>query len=140
VARSRKNTDEVLLTALACGATVDNAAHTAGMSARTAQRRLKEPAFQQRLQEVRTDLIERTAALMTAAGLESVKTLIALQQAGSPAGVRLGAARTVLEIGPKLREVADLARRLAALEAQVRAAAPRPPDREPVPKETAPPC
>jgi hypothetical protein len=119
MARTRKNTDEVLLTALACGATVDSAAHAAAMSARTVHRRLKEPAFQERLQQARTDMIQRTAAMLTAAGLESVKTLLNLQQVASPAGVRLGAARSILELGVKLREASELAQRLAALEAQV---------------------
>jgi hypothetical protein len=114
--RVRKNTDEVLLTALACGATVDNAAHAAGMSARTVHRRLKEPTFQQRLQQARTEMIQRTAAMLTAAGLESVKTLLNLQQPASPAGVRLGAARSILELGVKLREASEMAQRLAALE------------------------
>jgi hypothetical protein len=117
--RTRKNTDEALLTALACGATVDSAAYSAGMSARTVHRRLQEPAFLERLQQVRTDMIGRTAAMLTAAGLESVKTLLNLQQATSPAGVRLGAARSILELGVKLREASELAQRLAALEAQM---------------------
>jgi hypothetical protein len=117
--RTRKKTDEVLLSALACGATVDSAAHAAGMSARTVHRRLQEPAFQGRLQQARTDMIQRTAAMLTAAGLESVKTLLNLQQAASPAGVRLGAARSILELGAKLREASELAQRLASLEAQV---------------------
>jgi type II secretory pathway component PulF len=122
VARTRKNTDEVLLTALACGATVDSAAHSAGMSARTVHRRLKEPAFQERLQQTRTDMLQRTAAMLTAAGLESVKTLITLQQTSNPGSVRLGAARSVLEMGAKVREASELAQRLAALEAQVNVA------------------
>jgi hypothetical protein len=121
VARTRKNSDEVLLTALACGATVDSAAHAAGVSARTVHRRLKEPAFQERLQEIRTEMLQRTAGMLTAAGLESVKTLITLQQAANPGSVRLGAARSVLEMGVKVREASELAQRLAALEAQTNA-------------------
>ena len=39
----------------------------------------------------------------------------------SPAAVRLGAARSVLEIGMKVRETAELEERLAALEEQVAA-------------------
>src|SRR5207253_1986680 len=79
VARARKNTDEALLLALACGASVENAARTAGMSARTAQRRLTEPAFRKRLQDLRTDMAQRTGGMLTAAGMEAVKTLISLQ-------------------------------------------------------------
>jgi hypothetical protein len=114
--RTRKNTDETLLTALACGATVVSAAHSSGMSPRTVHRRLKEPAFQERLQQARAEMVQRTSAMLTAAGLESVKTLLTLQQAESPAGVRLGAARSTLELGIRLREFVDLQERMIELE------------------------
>jgi hypothetical protein len=114
--RGRGQADEALLTALACGATVENAARAAGVSARTAHRRLRDEAFRRRLQAARADMVQRAAGLLTAAALEAVKTLLSLQQAAVPAGVRLGAARAVLEIGMKLREVADLEVRLAELE------------------------
>ena len=52
--------------------------------------------------------IQRTAATLTAAGGESVKTLLALQQASEPGPTRLGAAKAILELGIKFREVADL--------------------------------
>ena len=118
MARAKKQTDEALLAALACGATVEQAARSAGMSARTAHRRLKDPGFRQRLQDCRAEITQRTVGMLTAAGLESVKTLITLQADKTPAAVRLGAARSVLEIGIKLRENAELAERIAALEAQ----------------------
>jgi hypothetical protein len=124
VARGKKNADEALLLALACGATVENAARTAGMSARTAHRRLADPAFQRRLQDLRTAMIQRAVGMLTAAALEAVKTLIALQDLSVPAAVRLGAARTVLEFGIRMRENAELAQRIAALEAQVGSAPP----------------
>jgi hypothetical protein len=117
--QGRRNADEALLLALACGATVEAAAQKAGISQATAYRRLAEPAFRQRLQEVRADLVQRTAGALTAAAQEAVRTLLALQKDNVPAAVRLGAARAVLEIGVKLRESAELAERVAALEAQL---------------------
>ena len=114
--RTRKNSDETLLTALACGATVASAAHSAGMSPRTVHRRLKEPAFQERLRQARADMVHRTSAMLTAAGLESVKTLLTLQQAECPAGVRLGAARSIIDLGIRLREFVDLQERVIQLE------------------------
>ena len=54
---SRRNADEAFLTALACGATVEAAARSAGISHTTAFRRLKNPEFRQRLQEVRADIV-----------------------------------------------------------------------------------
>jgi hypothetical protein len=117
----RRNVDHNLLTALACGATVEAAARSAGISESTVYRRLRQPAFSQRLQEVRADMVQRTSAMLTASGMEAVKTLLALQQASTPASMRLGAARAILEIGLKVREVADLERRLSALEQQLSA-------------------
>jgi hypothetical protein len=52
---------------------------------------------------------------------EAVRTLLELLKPVMPAAVRLGAARAVLEIGMKVREVADLEERLAALEQRMAA-------------------
>ena len=117
--QGRKQADEVLLLALACGATVENAARQAGISNRTAHRRLADEAFRQRLHEVRADMVQRTAGALTAAANEAVRTLVDLLKAPQPAAVRLGAARSVLELGMKVREAAELEQRLTALEARL---------------------
>ena len=124
MARGRRNADEALLAALACGATVENAARTAGISARTAHRRLKEEGFQKRLQDVRADMLQRTVGMLTASGMEASKTLISLLDPSVPQAVRLGATRTILEFGIKLRDSAELSERIAALEAQLAATKP----------------
>jgi len=108
--------DHHLLMALACGATLENAARQCGLSESTARRRLREPAFAQQLQEIRAGMIERTAATLTAAGGEAVKALVSLLAASTPPPVRLGSARTVLEMGVKYRELADMEQRVRALE------------------------
>jgi hypothetical protein len=117
--QGRKGADEALLVALACGATVDSAARASGLAPRTVHRRLKDPEFQNRLQAMRGDMVERSTAMLTAAGMESVKTLVTLQHPTIPPAVRLGAARAVLEIGMRQREVSELTQRIAVLEAQV---------------------
>jgi hypothetical protein len=114
--RGKRRTDETLLLALACGATVEAAAAKAGVSPATAYRRLQEPDFQRRLQELRADMVQRTAGMLTAAAGEAVKTLLALQKEATPPSTRLGAARAVLELGVKFRETVELEERLAALE------------------------
>src|SRR5262249_23113453 len=114
--RGRRNADEVLLMALACGATLDAAAQKAGVSKPTVPRRLQEPEFRQRLQEVRSDMVQRAARTLTAASTEAIRTLLALQQPLTPYATRLGAARTILEVGIKMREVVDLDERVRALE------------------------
>jgi len=121
--RGRRNADEQLLMGLACGATVDNAARQAGISAATAYRRLADPDFGQRLQKMRGDMVSRTAGTLTAAASEAVRTLLELLKNPTSSAVRLGAARAVLEIGMKLREVSDLEERLSALEQQMSATA-----------------
>jgi hypothetical protein len=114
--KRRKRAEEVLVTTLACGATVEGAARKAGLSVRTVYRRLAEPDFQERLRQERVDLARRAAGLLTAASLESVRTLVELQGAALPPAARLGAARAVIGLGMKLREEADLADRVAELE------------------------
>jgi hypothetical protein len=114
--RGRKNADDALVLALACGATIENAASKAGVCPRTAHRRLKDPEFVKRLDDLRADMLERATAMLTAAAMEAVKTLVSLQATTIAPAVRLGAARTILEMGAKYREAADLAQRIATLE------------------------
>src|SRR4051794_10240778 len=110
--QGRRNADDQLRLALACGATVEAAARQAGVSPRTAYRRLGDPAFRLAVATLRVEMIQRTAATLTAAGGEAVKALVALLAAAEPGPVRLGAAKAILEIGIKFREVADLEQRL----------------------------
>lgn len=112
----RTRADDVLMLALACGATVEGAARKAGVSERTAYRRLDEPGFRAQLNALRSQMVERAAGMLTAGGMESVKTLVSLQEASMPAAARLGAAKATLELGLKLRQRAELEERLAALE------------------------
>jgi uncharacterized small protein (DUF1192 family) len=113
----RKKSEDALLLALACGASVENAARQCGLSDRTVYRRLTEPDFRQRLQELRAEIVQRTAGALTAAATEAVRTLLELQKPAHSGTVRLGAARAILELGMKIREVAELEARIAALEA-----------------------
>src|SRR5262249_32314147 len=117
--RGRQQADETILLALACGATVESAARQAGVAPRPVHRRLDDPAFPQRLQALRADMIGRTERSLTAAATEAVRTLVELLKPTTPATVRLGAARAVLEMSLKVREVTDLEQRLLALEQQL---------------------
>jgi hypothetical protein len=112
----RKSANDKLLMALACGATVEAAARGAGVSRRTAHRRLKDPEFSRRLRQTRTELTQRTAGMLSGAGGEAVKTLLTLMRDPTPPAVRLGSARAVLELGIKVRESAELEERVADLE------------------------
>lgn len=110
--------DSALLVILACGATVDQAAKQTGISERTVYRRLADPLFKQQLHSMRFDMVQRTSGTLTASGSEAVKTLLALMRPEVPASVRLGASRAVLELGIKVREIADLDQRLTEVESQ----------------------
>jgi HEAT repeat protein len=115
----RKKNEDRLLIALACGATVDTAAKQCEIAVRTIYRRLKDPEFQTRLQAIRAEMVQRAAGMLTAAASGAVRTLLSLQKESVAAAVRLGAARAILEIGIKLREMVDLETRLTALEARL---------------------
>ena len=98
---------------------MDQAARQCGLSIRTVYRRLAEADFRRRLQALRSDMVSRTAGTLTAAATEAVRTLLELLKTPVSDAVRLGAARSVLEMGLKVREAADLEERLAALEQQL---------------------
>ncbi len=117
--RRRKEADHTLLVALACGSTIENAAIKAGVGQTTVVRRLSEPVFAKKLQDMKSGMVRRTAAILTAAASEAVKTLLELQSPNSPAAVRLNAARAIIELGAKLRETAELQDRISALEQQL---------------------
>lgn len=118
----RRKADQPLLLALACGASVEAAARQCGISQRTVYRRLADESFRRELAALRADMVQRTAGALTAAATEAVRTLLELLKAPTPAAARLGAARAVLEVGVKLRELAELETRLAVLEERLREA------------------
>jgi hypothetical protein len=114
-----KKNEDTLLIALACGATVEAASAQCGITTRTAYRRMQDPEFKNRLTRTRSEMIERATGMLTAAAGEAVRTLLSLQKAAVPPAVRMSAARAILEIGMKLREVVDIEERLRRLEALV---------------------
>src|SRR5262245_55086565 len=114
--QGRRKANHVLLMALACGASIEAAANKAGVSPATVYRRLQDPEFQKELQRLRSDMVERTASTLTAASCEAVKSLVDLLKDSGPASVRLGAARAVIDLAIKMREMVELEQRVAALE------------------------
>ena len=116
MAEEEKSPTETFLNALVCGASIDTAARKAGMSRRTAYRRLNDPRFMKRLQAARAEVAKRTSALLSAGSLEATKALMELISASSPPATRLGAARAIIELAAKLRESVEIEERLQALE------------------------
>lgn len=115
----RRKGEAVFVAALACGKTVRDAAKLAAIGERTAYRRASEPATQQAVAEARSAILGRTIGRMTSLSIEAAETLRRLLNAESEA-VCLGAARSVLELGVRLREATELAERLAEIERRVR--------------------
>jgi hypothetical protein len=111
----RHKGDAALVLALAGGQTVRDAARTAGIGERTATRRWADPAFRQRVVCLRAEMVAQAAGQLADGMAEAAATLRRLLTAEAES-VRLGAARSILEIGTKLRELVELEARLQALE------------------------
>jgi hypothetical protein len=111
--------NDLLALALAEGETVQAAAVKAGIGRTTAYRRLADPAFKQRIQTMRGDMIEQALGRMANSMSEAADVLRDLLKAESES-VRLSAARTLLDLGAKLREAVELEERLSSLESGLR--------------------
>jgi len=117
----RKQGGAALITALAGGATVQEAARQAGVSEATAYRRLRDAGFCQQLAEARSAMIGRAVGVLARVSTAAAATLAGLLRAESES-VRLGAARSILELATKMRESEELEQRIAALEERTAAA------------------
>ena len=107
--------EELLLSALATGGPVEQAAAAAGLSVRTVYRRLNEPSFRSRLTAARDELIVSALGELAAVAAEAVATLQRLLSSPDER-VQLGAARTLLDQTLRLREAVLLEQRIARLE------------------------
>jgi hypothetical protein len=111
----RKNADSALALALAAGWTVTEAARAAQISERTAHRRLEDHAFRRLVAEFRRQMVDAAVGKLANTSARAVKTLSNLLTAESES-VRLGAARTILELGSKMRASEELELRISELE------------------------
>jgi hypothetical protein len=117
----RKNADEAQAIALASGQTLRDAAAAAGISERTAARRWADDAFRCRIAKPRAEMMERTLGLLVDGMAEGAEMLRALLKAESES-VRLGAARSLVELPLRVREHTELEERLRFLEYRMAAA------------------
>jgi hypothetical protein len=115
----RQNGDVALLLAIASGQTVRDAAQQAGVSERTAARRMADADFRRQINELRADMVDRTLGKLADSMTSAADKLRELLDADAEQ-VRLGAARTLLEVGTKLRETVELERRISELEQRAR--------------------
>jgi hypothetical protein len=122
----RRGSDGLLLAALASGSSVERAAKAAGLSIRTAYRRLADPGFAARLAQARDELLLAALGELAVCASEAVATLRELLSAPDDR-IRLAAAKSTLEQLLRLRETLTLSQRMATLE---RALLGEPPERE----------
>ncbi len=107
--------DGKVLIALASGQSIRRAARSAGVNESTVCRRLNDPDFRAELDRARSRMVDaavgRLARSMSAAAMTLRKLLNATSEM-----VRLSAARSIIELHTKIRESAELERRLSELE------------------------
>ena len=104
--------------ALAAGRTVRDAAAAGGAGERTVYTWLKDPAFVERVAQVRSELFALAVGRLAGLAGTAADALGGLLASASEA-VRLQAARAVLEYGPRLRESDALAREIEDLKRQL---------------------
>ena len=109
--RGRRNGDEFLIAGLAAGKAVKDAATEAGVSERTAFRRIGEADFRQRVAELRGRMIEAAVGRLAATAGVACDRLTKLLEAESES-VQLGAARTILDQTIRWRELLAIETRL----------------------------
>jgi len=93
------------------------AASQAGISRRTAERYMADPAVKRALSEALDGVLADVTRQVVGEMAGAVRTLAAIHEAGDmPPAARVSAARSLLVGGPALREAFDLGARVAALE------------------------
>jgi|SRR5262245_253669 len=109
-----------LLLALLSVPTVEAAAEQAGVSLSTSYRWRRQPKFRRQLDRHRREVFDQGLAAMHALLGEAVDTLRRNLTCGLP-NVDVAAVAKVAEIGLKFAEMADVTRRLEAVEEQMAA-------------------
>lgn len=108
--------DDVLLAELVGGASITEAARAASVGRATAQRRLRDPAFQARLAAARAELVTWLTTALTADGELARQTLRNVCERGISETAKVTAARALLDAGERHRAALDLLARVARLE------------------------
>jgi hypothetical protein len=107
--------DDALILALAAGATVRQAAERAGMGERTVYRRLADAEFRGALKGARDRIFDAAVGQLTGRTDKATETLARLMESDKPSEA-LGAAKAVLELGPRLRRATELEERICRQE------------------------
>jgi hypothetical protein len=115
----KRKGDVALVLGLAGGKTVRNAAWDAGVSERTAYRRLDSADFRQQVSQARAEMLVRAVGMLVEASGDAVQVLRRLSKTAKSETVRLGASRSILELGNRLQESVEIETRLCDLERRI---------------------
>jgi hypothetical protein len=104
----RRDVDALLASALATGATYDEAARVGGVSKSTVKRRMGNTAFREEVADRRLEFLDALRGSLLSAAPEAVRTLNDLTTSAQAESVRLGAARAILDMSLGRRRGFDL--------------------------------
>ncbi len=101
--------DDLIVAALAAGASYSEAAAAARVSRKTVQRRMADAAFRAEVASARSEVIEAVKGQLLGAAPAAIRTLAEVGASGSaPPAARVSAARAVLELALGRRSILDL--------------------------------
>jgi hypothetical protein len=113
---SRKTADPQILTALASGFSVQQAALKANVSVQTVRRRMADETFKTDLTHLQDEAVAAARAVLLDNSAIAAATVASLLSTKFPPSVRLAAARTILEMGPAVQTARQIEDRLAEVE------------------------
>jgi hypothetical protein len=111
--------------ALAAGESVASAARKAGVTERTVHRWLEADPFRREVAQARADMFGRALGSLAEGAASGALMLRQLCLKAKSESVKLGAARALLELGPRMRDSVEMEERVRALEERLEADAER---------------
>jgi hypothetical protein len=114
--RLRRDVGDLLAAKLAFGTSLRRAAAELGVSEVTAQRRLRDPRFREKVQEIRRRAVDDAVGQMVAAMTAAVTKLRNLIENGERETTQLRAALGLIDLTLKAAVLSDLQERLEQLE------------------------
>jgi hypothetical protein len=112
--KGKKDIDEQLKLALACGGTVADAARTVNCCEKTVRRRMADETFRQGVAALRAEMVSRAVGRLSALGTLAADTLHQLLSSGNES-IRLSAARSALDFMLRGHEMETLAKEVEEL-------------------------
>jgi hypothetical protein len=115
---ANENAKAVVATLLASGQTIVSAAEKAGVSERCVRKWLAQEEFKAKVEELRNEAVASAMHRLSAEMATAAATLADLM-ASRDQRVRLRASRSILEMGMKLKEFAEIEQRLRDVESRL---------------------